>query len=93
MIKVMKNLKIAESKTLLVLPGPLKNIILSGRNIQNLKISPINLINSYEILGSQKILFMEETLGVLEKTFLGKKEAVSEKTVVPGKKKNGLKKN
>ena len=71
MIKTMENLKFKpkEEKILLLVSGEVKNVVLAGRNIENLKIAPARLLNTYEVLAAQKILFMEETIKVLQETY------------------------
>jgi large subunit ribosomal protein L4 len=74
----MKNLKLKtkngklEEKTLLVLPDKLENIILAGRNLKNLTITFASLLNTYEVLNQEKIIFMKSSIKVLEKVFVKK---------------------
>jgi len=71
MVVVLKNLK-AEKKALLILPKVLENVIRSGRNLKEVKLVQADSLNTYRILNSQQLIFMEESLEVIKKTFLKK---------------------
>jgi len=47
---LLKALSLGEKKTLLVLPEANKNVVLSGRNIQNAKITTADQINTYDVI-------------------------------------------
>lgn len=61
MAKTLKNLSLVGS-TLLALPKDSGKIVLATRNIENLKTTPINLLNTYIILKNSNILFTKEAL-------------------------------
>lgn len=71
-IKMLKNLKLEMTnskllvKTLLVHTGNEDKLLLACRNIQNLTLAPVNLLNPYLILTNQKILFAEEAIEKLK---------------------------
>lgn len=71
-IEILKKLKIRESKTrvLFVLSTPLEKVILAGRNIPNLIFGFANNLNTYEVLNSEKIIFLPESIRKLEEVFL-----------------------
>ena len=50
------------AKTLLVLPEASKNIVLSGRNIQNAKVITASQINTYDLLNADKLLLVESAI-------------------------------
>ncbi len=50
----------------LVLPSVMRNVILAGRNIENLSISQVENLSAYDILRVQEVLFMKESLKVLD---------------------------
>lgn len=52
--------------SLLVLSEKLENVILSARNIQELKLIRANSLNAYEILKAKKILLTKEAIKILE---------------------------
>lgn len=64
-------------KILLVTPQNLKNVILSGRNLENFDIISTDMLNTYEIVSHSDIVFMEESIPVLKGHFL-KKENTKE---------------
>lgn len=74
--KVLENLK-TNGKILLVLPGKLENLERAARNIKGVSLSEARSINAYLVLSHGKILFLRQSLPVLEKTFL-KKELASD---------------
>ncbi len=51
---------------MLVMPDFSKNILLAGRNIKNLNITTVAMLNAYDVLINQKIIFMQESVKVLE---------------------------
>ena len=76
MVKVMKNLalKMEDSKlrdkVLLVFTKKGENIILAGRNLENLTLCQVNLLNAYKVLACEKIIFTKRAVSLLEETFL-----------------------
>lgn len=50
------------AKTLLVLPENNKNVVLSGRNIQNAKVITASQINTYDLLNADKLLLVESAI-------------------------------
>lgn len=78
---VLKNLKLADDlkktgRILLITDLNDKNLYLSGRNIENLTIRDVKNINTYEVLRSQKLVFMKESLAKLEVLLLPEKAKV-----------------
>lgn len=69
-----------KAKILLITPNNINNIILSGRNLENLDIREAVLLNTYEVLSHSDILFMEEAIPVLKGHFI-KKEEIKPETV------------
>lgn len=61
----LKNGKLLE-KTLLVLDEKNEKLVLGARNIENLGLTSVNLLNSYQLLNHQKIIFTKEALKKLE---------------------------
>lgn len=84
-VSLLKNLSLTKKdgnlakKTLLVLPDMVKNVIYAGRNVENLNMTQAKLLNTYNLLANQNILFMKESVGVL-KNHLIKKEKADEGT-------------
>ncbi len=66
-----KKLKISsqESKILLVLPQVLENVIRAARNLENVSLTPVNSLNTYEVLAKEKIIFMPQSIDKLKEIF------------------------
>ena len=64
-IKFANNLKIADKKSLLVLPEQNKNVYLSARNIQNVNIMTASQLNTYSILNNKVIVMAESAVEVV----------------------------
>lgn len=62
---ILSNLKV-EGKTLLVLPAVDKNVVLSGRNLNKVKISTASDLNTYDLLNTDRVLLVEESVNVIE---------------------------
>jgi len=77
-LKIMQNLKLETKngklkvKALLVIPKKTKNVILAGRNLENLTLCQADLLNPYTVLSCRKLILMKEAVPVLKKTFLKK---------------------
>lgn len=69
---IFRNLVKNSKKTLLVLPDNEKKIILSFRNIPNLKIEQAKDLNCLDLLNSKYIIMPVKSIDVLKKTFIKK---------------------
>lgn len=72
MAKVIKNLDLND-KILLVTPSgtkEFKNVFLSARNLEGIKILTADTLNTYEVLDNKGILLMKDAVEVLKKHFL-----------------------
>ena len=67
MVKVLENLKI--DKALLVLDVNDKNVIISARNLQNVKTGSVNEINTYDLLKYGKLLITKKAVETLEEVY------------------------
>jgi large subunit ribosomal protein L4 len=65
-INITKNLSIHDKKSLLVLPGPDRNIYLASRNLQDSKIIAVNDLNTYDIMNAAVVVFLESSLEALQ---------------------------
>lgn len=66
-INVLNGLSVADKKTLLVLPDANnKNVVLSGRNIKNAKITTADSLNTYDVLNADSLLISESSIEKLE---------------------------
>ena len=70
-IKIAKNLKVDGKKVLLVLPNADKNVYLSARNLQRVKVILAASLNTYSVLDADVLVMTEKCLpaidGVLNK--------------------------
>ena len=68
---ILNNLQVT-GKTLILLPAADKNVVLSGRNLPKVKISTASDVNTYDLLNTEKLLLVEESVNVLETLFSAK---------------------
>ena len=65
-LSMLNALSLADKKTLLVLPESNKNVVLSGRNLKKTKITSADQINTYDLMNSDNIIFLESSVGKVE---------------------------
>jgi large subunit ribosomal protein L4 len=75
MANVVKNLELAGKNQQLLLVTPksgeeFKNVSKAARNIEGVNIISANMLNTYQVLVNNKILFMRDSLDSLKETFL-----------------------
>jgi large subunit ribosomal protein L4 len=70
-LNLLSALSLGDKKTLLVLPAANKNIVLSGRNIENAKITTVDQINTYDVMNADSVIFVESSINKVE-TLLNK---------------------
>lgn len=70
-LKLLSSLSLGDKKTLLVLPEINKNVVLSGRNIQNAKVTTADQINTYDLMHADNVIFVESAISKIE-TLLNK---------------------
>lgn len=75
------------NSVLLIIPEVQKNIILAGRNLPSLSIVQARLLNTYDVLSHQNILFTKTAIPVIEQHYFNKSKiplnALPVKTVLP----------
>ncbi len=69
-LTMLKSLSLDDKKTLLVIPKSDKNIVLSGRNVQNTKIVTAEQITTYDVLNADTLVLVESSVEKIEKTLL-----------------------
>jgi large subunit ribosomal protein L4 len=69
MVEIRENLKSENKKMLLVLNQPNKNIYLSSRNLQGIKVIMISDLNTYDILNASSVAFLESSIEALNENF------------------------
>jgi large subunit ribosomal protein L4 len=65
-VALLKALSLSDKKTLLVLPEAVKNVVLSGRNIQKSKITTADQINTFDLMNADNIIFVESAISKVE---------------------------
>lgn len=70
-VNLLNALSMADKKTLLILPEVNKNVVLSGRNIQNAKVMTADQINTYDLMHADSVIFVESAITKVE-TLLNK---------------------
>ena len=63
---IRKNLQIDTRKSLLVLPEPNKNIIMSSRNLDSSKVVTVTELNTYDIMDASVVIFVESSIDILQ---------------------------
>ena len=69
MVEIKQNLKSENKKVLLVLNEPNKNIYLSSRNLQGIKVVMVSDLNTYDILNASSVAFLESSIEALNQNF------------------------
>ena len=64
---LLDNLNLGDRKSLMVLNEPNKNIYLSSRNLQQIKVLTLSELNTYDIMNANNIVFVESSLNNLQK--------------------------
>jgi large subunit ribosomal protein L4 len=65
-VKMLSAISLSDKKTLFVLPENSKNVVLSGRNIKNSKITTADQINTYDVMNANTIIFVESSVSKVE---------------------------
>ncbi len=65
-VELLNNLKLADKKTLLVLAGYDKNILLSSRNLQSTRVVSVAELNTYDILNANNLVMVESSVKEVE---------------------------
>lgn len=65
-IGILNNIKANERKVLFVLPENSNNIYLSSRNLENVKVITVNEINTYDIMNSTRVVFVDGVQDALQ---------------------------
>ena len=68
MLSILNNLK-STGKTLVVTPSVNQNVVLSSRNIPKLKVATAADLNTYDLLNTDRLILVEESVNVLENLF------------------------
>ncbi len=69
-INIIKNLKINDRKVLFVLPENMSNVFLSSRNLPNIKVINVNELNTYDVLNSTALIFVDGVQDILHSMYV-----------------------
>ncbi|ELR72658.1 LSU ribosomal protein L4p (L1e) [Fulvivirga imtechensis AK7] len=61
-LKMLNALSLGDKKTLLVLADNNKNVVLSGRNVQNTKVVTADSLNTYDVLNADNLILSESSV-------------------------------
>ena len=61
-LSMLKSLALSDKKTLFVIPEANKNIVLSGRNVQNSKIITASQINTFDVMNADQLVLIESSI-------------------------------
>ncbi len=64
-VAMMNNLKVNDRKILVVLPESNQNILLSARNLQNVKVIPAESLNTYDVMNASSVVIAEGAVNVI----------------------------
>ena len=67
MVKVLANIK--AEKALIVMDGSNKNVMLSARNIPNVKTAGVNTINVYDLLKHDTLVLTKDAVAKIEEVY------------------------
>lgn len=73
MSELLQKIAPRSKKILLVLPQKVENVLRAAGNLKNTQTAQAKLLNTYRVLNGGQLIFMVESLPVLEETFLAKK--------------------
>ncbi len=65
-VDMLTSLKMSDKKTLFILPDNNKNVVLSGRNIQNTKITTADQVNTFDVMNADNVIFVESSISKVE---------------------------
>jgi large subunit ribosomal protein L4 len=65
-VNLLNALSLGDKKTLLILGENNKNVVMSGRNIENAKITTVDQINTYDLMHADNVIFVESSISKVE---------------------------
>ena len=67
-LNILKNLQLAEKKSLVIIPDKDSNVYLSSRNLERSKVITASDLNTYQIMNAHVVVVCEGALGKIEDT-------------------------
>jgi large subunit ribosomal protein L4 len=64
-IAMAKSLNLADKKVLVVLPESDHNVLLSARNLKNVKVMPASNVNTYDVMNAAAVIMSESSVGII----------------------------
>ena len=68
-LDILTNFGLQDNKTLLVLSQANKNILLSSRNLKKARVVLASELNTYDVMNTNKLMFLESSIKEIEKNF------------------------
>ena len=65
-VNILNNLKVNNDKTLIVVPEKNDNAYLSSRNVQGHDVQIVDYVNTYDILNSDKVIFVGNSVDIIQ---------------------------
>jgi large subunit ribosomal protein L4 len=65
-VSLLNALSLGTKKTLLILPEVSKNIVLSGRNVPNTRVTTVDQINTYDLMNAESVIVVESAISKIE---------------------------
>ncbi len=65
-VELLTNLHVLNKKSLLVLPETNKNVYLSSRNLEGVKVLTASQINTYDLMNANSVILAESSIEVIE---------------------------
>ncbi len=65
-VNVLNSLSVSDKKTLFVISSEEKNVVLSGRNLQNTKVITADTLSTYDVLNADNLLISESSVEKIE---------------------------
>ncbi|MBO3700092.1 50S ribosomal protein L4 [Roseivirga sp. E12] len=65
-VNVLNSLSVADKKTLFVVSNEDKNVVISGRNLQNTKVITADTLSTYDVLNADSLLISESSVEKIE---------------------------
>lgn len=68
-LNILNNLKLADQKTLMIIPDYNDNLYKSGRNLPKVVVMAAKDVNTYEILNASKLIIVEDSVKAFDNLF------------------------
>ena len=65
-VSIMKNLELDQTKSLLILGSENENVFKASRNLQNVKVSQLSGLSTYDLVNAQQLVLTESSIEVIK---------------------------